>query len=470
MTLSYLTVWEVRSTGDDTNGGGFVTGASGTDYSQQDSAQVTYTDLVIGSSGNGNKLTSSANPFTSAHVGNYINITGGTGFTTGRYEILSVASNVATVDRNVGTTSSTGGSGKLGGAMATIATGLQQCIVGGMVCYVKASATYSISAAITPSTAGDTNGFNPIRMVGYNSTRGDAGRVTIQLSTTSINLCTWNSNAVLCGYWWENFVFDGNSQTGVNGFDLSGTSGKVGAYNCIFQNFTTKHCMLVGTGQATASYCDFTDNAFTAGAGAGPIVCTTTKGGAVMNRCYVANNTSTSIAGACYLTKGFVVFTNNVVYNNTGSGFRGVFNNGTDGAIVRNNTIHSNGNSGIDVLATVGFIENNIVTSNGSYGISLAVGVFQCVRNNAYYNNTGANVSPVNADVDGITLTGLPYVSATTDFSLNDTAGAGAACRAAGLPGTIGVSTSVGTGYQDVGAFQHLDSASTATSAYTFVS
>src|SRR5204862_226565 len=74
-------VWEVRTTGAGTNAGAFDPSVTspGTDYSQQDAAQITYTDLVIG--GTTTQLTSAANPFTSAHVGNTINVTGGTGFT-----------------------------------------------------------------------------------------------------------------------------------------------------------------------------------------------------------------------------------------------------------------------------------------------------------------------------------------------------------------------------------------------------
>ena len=41
MALSGSTVWEVRTTGSDINGGGFVTGQVGADFSQQDSANAT---------------------------------------------------------------------------------------------------------------------------------------------------------------------------------------------------------------------------------------------------------------------------------------------------------------------------------------------------------------------------------------------------------------------------------------------
>src|SRR5262245_41103158 len=99
--------WECRADADSVqNGGGFVVGASGTDFSQQASAQHTYTDLVI-SAGDMKQLTSVARGFTSVDVGNIIRVTGGTGFTQGRYYIVSVSLGVATMDRNVGTLGST---------------------------------------------------------------------------------------------------------------------------------------------------------------------------------------------------------------------------------------------------------------------------------------------------------------------------------------------------------------------------
>src|SRR6516225_9792456 len=122
MTFATATlVFDVRTTGSDNNGGGFDSGVAspGTDYSQQDSAQIAYTDLVIGSTGNENQLTSAANPFGSTSPGNVINISGGTGFQTGLYRILSVSGSTATMDQGVGTANSTGGTGNLGGAFAT---------------------------------------------------------------------------------------------------------------------------------------------------------------------------------------------------------------------------------------------------------------------------------------------------------------------------------------------------------------
>lgn len=472
MAISAAAVWEVWSTGNDTNGGGFITGASGTDYSQQASAQVTYTDLVIGGSGNENKLTSAGNSFTSAHVGNIINITSGTGFTTGRYQVVSVTTGTATMDRTVGTASSSGGNGKLGGALATVATGLQQSSLGGMICYVKATATYQITTAITPATSNDSGLTTPIRLIGYTSTRGDGGPATVQLNANSISLCTWNTNAVNCCYSWENFIFDGNSKTTVNGFNLSGTSGKLNFFNCIFKRFTDQYCVRVGSGQALALSCDFTDNAFTSGTSGGCMYTNTAGASVIMTRCYVANNSnSNNTYAAMRIASGSYVCADNVIYNNSGAGpaFNGIYCDSFYAGYVAGNIFHSNKNNGVDVLTPSGVLHNNICTSNTGVGIEVnGSGTYVNVRDNAYYNNSGGGFSG-GTDVGGVTLSGLPYTNVASDFSLNATAGAGAACRAAGLPGTIGVASVVGTGYRDIGPLQHQDPA-TPTSAYTFVS
>ena len=47
MALAATTIWELRTTGNDANGGGFDPALSGTDYSLQDSAQATYSDISV---------------------------------------------------------------------------------------------------------------------------------------------------------------------------------------------------------------------------------------------------------------------------------------------------------------------------------------------------------------------------------------------------------------------------------------
>jgi hypothetical protein len=70
-----------------------------------------YTDLVVDAT-NANQVTSAGRPFTSADIGNFINVGNQVfGFTPGRYAINSVATGKATLSANVGTTGTTGGIG-----------------------------------------------------------------------------------------------------------------------------------------------------------------------------------------------------------------------------------------------------------------------------------------------------------------------------------------------------------------------
>src|SRR5579885_2846497 len=129
------TQWNIRTDGSDSNGGAFDPGVSfpGTDFSQQAAAQQAYTDIIIG--GTTTQITSAAHPFGSTSPGNFINITSGSGCSTGRYEILSVSGTTATVDHSMGTAASTC-SGNLGGALQTVTTAVT-LIVGGNLVHVK---------------------------------------------------------------------------------------------------------------------------------------------------------------------------------------------------------------------------------------------------------------------------------------------------------------------------------------------
>ena len=81
MALSSLIEWEIRTGGSDTNGGGFKSGATGQDYSQQNAAQYALTGLTTAAA-NAIILTTSAatDPFTNAAGGNFgLNATAGGG-------------------------------------------------------------------------------------------------------------------------------------------------------------------------------------------------------------------------------------------------------------------------------------------------------------------------------------------------------------------------------------------------------
>jgi hypothetical protein len=73
----------------------------------------TITDLVVDASDTA-KVSSATKPFARIDVGHSINITSGSGFTTGRYRVVHVdGSNAATLDDSCGAAGSTNGSGKI---------------------------------------------------------------------------------------------------------------------------------------------------------------------------------------------------------------------------------------------------------------------------------------------------------------------------------------------------------------------
>jgi hypothetical protein len=146
---------------------------------------------------------------------------------------------------------------------------------------------------------------------------------------------------------------------------------------------------------------------------------------------------------------------------------------------VRNNTVHNNGRHGINNtggIPTAWVVLNNILTSNGGYGLvggpTTALPADPAYDGNAYYNNTSGARNNLDSttgiygvaaytNTHDVTLTGSPYVGGTTgstaNFGLNNTVGAGAACRAVGVPAAWPGNSGT-TGFLDMGAVQHQDS------------
>jgi hypothetical protein len=133
------------------------------------------------------------------------------------------------------------------------------------------------------------------------------------------------------------------------------------------------------------------------------------------------------------------------------SGWHGIFWRSQDGmsGSFRNNTFADNGGSGIvlDEQGTSGsvIVENNIFAFNTRYGIE-HLDTYQTQKNNkmlltdynAYYSNTSGERLNLDAGANDVTLTADPFTSrGDDDYTLNNTAGGGAACKAAGFPGAF---------------------------------
>lgn len=374
--ISEDTVLEVRGgAGSDTNGGGFVSGASGTDYSQQDSSHASYTDLVIDATTD-TDITSSADPFASDDVGNLINITSGTGFTTGRYEITAVVSNVATLDRAVGTTGSTGGNGTLGGALNTMNTAASFSVAGNTIYVKKATYTETISSI---TSAGSTNKIN---WIGYDASRGDNPKLTnrpvIDAESSRASCIDSSSN----GNRFFNFIMKNSTSYAVEGggFDF---------FNCRITNAGS-----VGI----ASDSDTHDIVLTeidncSGYGVGAKF---TKEPDVYGSYLYIHDNGGGLNGDA-LSLSFCIIDTNSAHGAIQGGFgQGLLN-------IFNNIFFNNTNDGLRfVINPTGQVMSNIFLDNGGYGINNSTGnsdtgIF--FDFNLYNNNTsGSSVNIVEGD------------------------------------------------------------------------
>jgi len=109
-------------------------------------------------------------------------------------------------------------------------------------------------------------------------------------------------------------------------------------------------------------------------------------------------------------------------------------------------------------------LRNNIFYGNGGFGCNLTTGstypgLVVNAGNNAFGSNTSGARNNLPTESTDVALTADPFVNtAGGNFALNNTAGGGAALRAVGIPGVFPAGLT--TGYMDIGAVQHQDSAS----------
>lgn len=455
--LPTATTWELRTAGSDSNGGCYVTGSTGTDFSQQNSAQYTFTDLVLATT---TTMTSVSHLFVATDVGNCIHITAGTGFTTGFYQILSISTGIATVDRAAGTMGSTGGTFAVGGAVLVPST-VNANATGGNQVYVKAG-TYTFTTTMVISL--DSNKLPAFRWIGYTTTRGDNGRATFTTATDSTNLIGV-TGSVAENVEFDNFSFTTTASTKFDVFHATANNGySFMVVNCVFDGF--RHAI---NGDFAV---DFEFSPF-----------------------YVINSEIKNSTSDGIINSGQLIVSGSYIHDNGGKGVLKTIGNPTNGAdvyvnsIIKSNTsdgvfipmptaiasrvppiiystvFMSNGGDGLHLnntgsIFTAGIVmNNNIFYSNTGAAVNSTTNVFAPVAafSNAYGSNGGGNLINVQAGIGDVTLTSNPFVnSASNNFALNSTAGGGAALKAVGYPGVLTIG---GTGYIDIGVLQSQGSA-----------
>jgi hypothetical protein len=449
MALSTATVWEVRPTvGADTNGGGFVAGASGTDFSQQNTAQYSFTDLAVDSVTN-TIVSSASHNFVAADVGNLINISAGGSWTLGFYQIVSVAANKATLDRSPAATSTTGGTYAVGGALNTISKAYGAAALQNTV-YVKATGNYTVSATLTLTGENPT----PFTFIGYTTTRGDGGHATWTTATNSTPLLTaGGSNPA--NFLFQNFTF--TNTAGTKAEVLSGGASSqaflISFRKCVFDGVKSASTAYVGGTFFNLPELSF-DSCEIKNCSSHGVACSP---GTSFVACIIHDNTSDGIhvtaVGSGFNNCHEIYLERTVLYNNGAKGINiaealPLVGNAVAIFLV-NSAILNSVSDGVFITAQTGnpiyanlFFMNAIIDSNGGFGVNnaaLSLGAFRDY-NSAWRANTSGDVNGTGV-VKGsgdITLTADPFTNrASLDFTLNSTAGGGLSCRAAGFPSSL---------------------------------
>lgn len=408
------------------------------DYSQCGTG-LAFSDLVQATT---TTCTSAAMPMGKNFVGNTFRIASGTGtWTVQTLLITSVTGTTATVDKTLGGTGGTGGTGVLGGCLATPGMAGSLHISQNKIwikngTYTITSATTNVAAGCLSLTAGSATA-GMTAAYGYASLRTDApkttSRPTLQASgITSFNVTSLNANTEVAY-----LILDGASlatSCGVNGVNISSRSRYVTAKNCKNAGFTNAHYLYCdATGCATIS-------AFLAGFGYGCVAWSNTVTGFEANLsihfvdCLSVNNSGASSDGFSAGSGTGARFINCTAYNNGRHGFH---NPSSTWGVFTNCVSYANTGANFAVAAT----NDNVVLENCAAGLG---GVSSA--------NFSASINS-RCQIGNITLSADPFTAKSSgDYSLNSTAGGGAACRAAGVIGAFpGIAT---TTYPDIGAAQ----------------
>lgn len=420
------------------------------DYSQ--TASPTTANTLTGLTSAGAGLVVLCTTSTVAMIGNGIQITGGTNFNTGIYNVSNVSIGVnmtlvgpTNADSGVGAS----GTANVGGALASLNTATANSVSGGNFIFV-ASGTYNVTSAIILS-AGQNSAV--LSTWGYHSIRGDndGTKPIIQCNASSVTLFT-PSMGNRCQLF-KNLYFSGNAQTSSKWFSAgtnsSGSGSQINVVNCVFDGFSTQVQTANGMESWVFEGCEIKNltSSFSASASVALINCYAhgcTSVFATATATLICENCIfSSITGATTDCLIFQASSNNYVNNCT------FYNIGRDAITV--NAVTTNMQTGVVSNCIFDTIGRNVVT----YGTASAHSILW--SNNATHSITGTGITGVKALISpAIVLGGIPFNNAASgDFSLNNTASAGTLCRATGIPGVF--PGGLTTGFLDIGAVQHKD-------------
>lgn len=320
---------------------------------------------------------------------------------------------------------------------------------------IKSGTTYNITAAMTHANAG------PIRFEGYTTTASDGGRATIDGGTAGASyvlLAVTAANTDLAG-----LIFQNNGATGTaQGLDVSANECTV--FSCAVNSVRGFGIVLAGS-SVIAVECEayLANQSNTAGTGGFRV----NNVGSVIVRCVSHDNTNSNASGfilsACSSVIDCIADSNGAV---------GFLHTGVIGGMLKNCDSYGNGGDGFNfsgASATLVTLENCNAVKNGGFGINSSG---SAIRNGLIINcgfgaGTQTNSSgSVATTIGGIQEIGrITYASDVTPWNAPTTGDFRIILAAAKGTGrgtfTETQASYTGTiGYPDVGAAQHLESAS----------
>lgn len=399
------------------------------DYSQNNSARISFTDLYLNST---TTCSSVANPITSAMIGNTIRIISGSGFTTGVYVINSTSGTIATLDRAAGTSLSSNGVANLGGAFGTPYTGLSSSIslnTYGTI-YIKADGIYEVNG-LTILYGGNSSP----HIVGYGTYRTDKQRPVVSLIGPNTSVFRrWDGTFTKM----SNMEFNGNNNISSYAFAFTNNQPYSTLTNCVFKNMTGSY----GSG-IQSRFCVFDNSGVP---------------GYVYDYCIFANKPNYSL-----IFSNIGLLSNSVIYKNyVGNDFTWQNSDQINYGMIKNNIVHQllgsgyfvgtyNNCSGGGPSANEGttFVLNNIISEINGYTVRTVCGYAPqpfILDTNAYYLNIGgAGTTIYNSygndkfiGVNEIFLTKSPFKNPSNgDFTLNDDIGGGKEVRYDATPLTL---------------------------------
>lgn len=434
MAIDATVVWEMRTDGSNSNGGGFKPGASGTDYSQQNAAQYALTSATSAGAGAVILHASAAADM----VGNILKVVSGTNFTVGWYEIISVVVGVSiTVDRDVTTGIGANGVVNVGGAVFSDSDDFYEQLIGGQTVWVK-SGTYTQTASLAVSNTSPSSSL-PVKISGYNVSRGD--------NPTGSNRPVFNCATFTFNFTSDDWRFRDIITTGT--LSTVATMGTSRFYNVKFVNTSGTAARAAVRSNNTKSpvytYCEFTSTL-----GIGCTNSTAIEGGRFFF-CYFHDGTHGFYGSNVSLCEFL-----NCLFVNLSSAGIATANILTGGGII-GCTFVGNGSTGtaIDIEGTASYctIRNNIFY-NWNFGIEWASGYVNGELTdedfNDFFNNGTDVVNIIKGDND-LALDPQFTDAGGGDYSI------GTNLKAKGFPsGFPGLSTT--TSYFDIGAVQRQES------------